>query len=499
MLAPEVRSRHRDEVAPTTVAARLFRSSRVAWVLLVSCGPRPPTEGDEAGEVAGTTATDTGGTSGTASPTEATTADTGTGGGPSLPEACALVRVPGQAHLPLGASAIGGPRMLVLEPGQPGVPARVMTLLREWSGSAHENIRARTFVLESWPDGVVETATPLPLTRAGHSTSRLVELAGAPRRFAYVWTGDPAGTNHYETFFSILDVDAWSVGGEVRIAANTNPNFVDLLPTASPERLLATFTTDSYDTSPPGEISGFSLGVLAGAGAPVVDAAPLTLRTPSPGSELRTFWAGDRVAAAMGHNACHPDDALCVPHAVVLARPTAPDEHGAAVDGFALAHVVGGLDGTTYVSGPQLSPRFGLTWLTWYEGSDWTAPDEHRTFRGTVLDASGEPIPWPPAAPAPKPIEFMADTDMDSWPTLLVSELGITVAYRTTASTFEVRQHDFAFEPLGEPIALEIESWDARYASLVMLTEPRSLLLTWLEVVDDVGSLRMARLECAAE
>lgn len=477
--------------------ARIIGSVAVAFA--TSCGPEPPPAGDAGAEGGGTTGGDAsstgdGGEVGTESPTEATTSDTG-GDEPAVPEACALVRVPGDARVPLTSIVLGTPRLTVLEPGAPGVPARVMSIQLESPGSGHENYRARSFTLESWPNGVAESALDLPLTRAGHSMSRLVELAGPPRRFAYVWTGDPGGTNSYDTFFSLLDVDAWSVGGEVEIESNTNPLLVDLQPTASPERFVVTYTTDSYDEPSPDEVSGFSLGVLGGAGEPVVGATPLTLRTPEPGSDVRTFWAGDRVAVAMGHNACRPDDELCVPHSVVFARPTAPDEHGAAASGFELGHVIDGLASTKYVSRPQVKPQFGLNWLTWYEGDTWTSADEHRTFRGAVLDANGSPVAWPPADPAPGPISFMSDTDMASWPNLLVSEFGITVAYRTTGGAFEVRHHDFEFKPIGEPIVLALDSLP-HYPSMVALDEPRSLLLGWVEEVESQYSMRMVRLEC---
>lgn len=483
--------------------AEILGSGLVVLACASSCGPSPPPEGDAGGEGGVTTEGDgdsagDAGSVGTGSPTEPTTPDTDTtGGAPAVPGACALVRLAGDARVPLDATVIGAPRLWVLEPGAPGVPARVMTTQLESSGFSHANYRARRFTLDAWPEGVAETGAALRLTRDGHSISRLVELDGPPRRYAYVWTGDPRGQNLYDTFFSVLDADDWSVGGEVELEPGTNPLFVDLQPAASPARFVSTYTTDPEDSPPTDEISGYSLGVLDGAGTPVVGATALTLRTPHPGSEIRTFWAGDRVAVAMGHNGCRPDDELCVPHAVVLARPTAPDEHGAAASGFALASVIDGLAGTGYVSRPQITALSGLNFLIWYEGDDWVSSDEHRTFRGMVLDASGTPIPWPPDDPVPGARSFMDDTAMASWPNLLVSEFGVTVAYRTVDGTFEVHHHDFEFKPLGDPIALELES-QPHFPAMAVLGEPRSLLLAWVEDVESEFSMRMVRLACDA-
>ncbi len=475
---------------------------------MMGCGPGLPPADSSATESAtagsGTGGSDSGDSAGGSvaepSPTDGATAGSGTGDGeppmPVMPEACALVRVEGDARVPIDADSISALRLSVLDPGDPRTPARVMTIQDETFGSAHSNYRARSFVLESWPDGVLETRPSLPLTRAGHGASRLARLAGAPNRFAYLWTGDPDGTNQYDTFFSILDGDAWSVGGEVEVLPGTNPLFVDLLPSASSARLVSTYTTDTFDSTPKDQFSGFSLGILAADGAPITTATPLTARTPGSESAVRTFWAGDRVAVAMGHNACAGDDALCSPHAVVLARPTAPDEHGVAVDGFEVTHVIDGLAGTQHVSRPQVANELGLTWMSWYEGEDSSASDEHRTLRGLVLDASGDPLPWPLGDPKPGPIDFMVDTDMGSWPSLLVSELGITVVYRTHESTFEVHHHDFTFTPIGEPIVLELDSSLSQYPSMSLLGHPRSLLLAWGEQVREDVSIRMVRLEC---
>lgn len=482
-------------MARNSFMAGILGSSSIAMICLASCGPEPPPAGEGGGEGGGTSSAGPS-TGDSESPTEPTTSGTGTGTGgdvpPAIPEACALVLVPGEARIALDSTVIGSTRLTVLDPGAPGVPPRVMATQLEALGPAHSNLRARNIVVDAWPTGVAQTAGPLWLTRNGHSISRFVELDGSPRRFAYVWTGDPRGLNSFDTFFSVLDADAWTVGGEVELGRNTNSLFVDLQRTGSPSQLIATLTSESYDTVPDGQTPGFSLAVLDGAGKQFVGPTPLNERAPDPGTEMRTFWAGDRVAAAMSHNGCLPEDDLCVPHSVVLARP---DEDGAAVDGFAFVQVIDGLVGTKHVSRPQVSPLFDMNWLTWYEGDDWVSSDEHRTFRGMVLDADGSPLAWPPADPAPGPISFLKDTSMASWPNVLVSEFGITVAYRTADNVFEVHHHDFAFKPIGEPILLALDS-QPHYPAMVALAEPRSLLLAWVEDVDLDFSLRMVRLEC---
>lgn len=486
------------------IVAGILASSTLA------CGPElPPGGGAEDSDDGGGAMTTVGATAMTPTdsgeqpePTDTTAmpgTETGAEPPPLVPEACRLVRVDGDARVPIDADQVLGSRMYVLEPGTADAPPRVMTSQYEVFGSAHSNYRARSFVLESWPDGVVETRPSLPLTRDGHGASTLVRLDDGPARFAYIWTGDPDGSNKYDTFFSILDVDAWSVGGEVEVESSTNPLTIDLLRVPTSARFVATYTTDSFDTTPKGESSGFSLGVLDGGGAPLITATPLTQRTPLPGSGLRTFWAGDRVAAGIGHNVCGVDDPLCSPHSVVLARPTAPDELGLAVEGFAVEHVIAGLPGTQHVSRPQLTHEAGLTWMIWYEGTDETASDEHRSLRGLVLDTAGDPVAWPPGAPEPAPSPFLIDTAMDSWPGVLVSQFGITVAYRTSGSTYEVHHHDFEFKPIGEPIVLEFDGGGSSTPTLSVLEHPRSLLLAWSEQTDGMVSVRMVRLDCATE
>ena len=136
--------------------------------------------------------------------------------------------------------------------------------------------------------------------------------------------------------------------------------------------------------------------------------------------------------------------------------------------------------------------------MIWYEGTDWSASDEHRTMRGLVLDTAGDPVAWPPGAPEPAPIDFVVDTAMASWPGVLVSQFGITVAYRTSEATYEVHHHDFEFEPIGEPIALEFAGDASQTPSMSVLGHPSSLLLAWNEQTDGELSFRMVRLDCAA-
>jgi hypothetical protein len=465
---------------------------RIDWTLVLmvglGCGPGLVSGGGETHDSTMTT-------------TSSTSADTETGEGDEPMqqlEACALVRVEGDARVPIDPDSSSSARLTTLHPGDARTSARVMLTQYETFGEWHSNHRARSFVIAPpWPEGVVETEPSLPLTRSGHYMSRLVKLPDAQHRFAYVWNGDPDGLNDYDTFFSIVDADPWTVNGEIEIESSTNPSFVDLLQTPSTERFVITYTSADYDAPPTDDISGFSLGILDADGTPLVGATELIASTPEPGSAVRTFWAGDRVATAIGHNDCYVDDNLCFPHAVVLARPIAPDEHGAAVDGFEVAHVIDGLASTQHVSRPQVFVEHGFTWLTWYEGDDWVAVDEHRTFRALVLDEGGDPIPWPPDAPGSGPISFVADTAMDRWPVLLVSEFGVTVAFRTADGFFEVRHHDFAFAPLGEPILIELDSTEANYPAMTTLADPRSMLLAWGEEVEAQILVRMVRLECA--
>ena len=429
-----------------------------------------------------------------------TTAETGDGDPPPvLPAACALVRVDGEARLQLPQvnNAPSTLRIQVIDAGSAQTPARILTIQDETLGDSHNNYRAHSYVFESWPDGVLETEPPLRLTRAGHYVSRLVSLDDDANRFAYVWTGDPGGINAYDTFYSILDVFEWQVTEDLEIVASTSSGFVDLLGVPNSTRMLATLETNPFETTPDEMITGFSLAVLDIEGSKLAGPAPLTLQTPTPGSDMRTFWAGDRVAAAVGHNACGDGDPLCSPHAVVLARPTAPDEHGLGADGFAISHVIDGQADTQFVSRPMVSSFAGLTWVIWYEGTDWTGDDEQRRVRGIVLDAHGDPRPWPLEDPSPDPITFVPPTSMSSYPNVLVSELGITAVHRTQEQTFVLQQHDFAFAPLGPPIVLERDSHISLYPAMATLAEPRSLLLVWGEQVEDAASLRMLRFECA--
>lgn len=423
---------------------------------------------------------------------------TDTGDAPVMPAACALVKVDGDVRLPLDMDGVvGGPRVLVLASGGEGSPARVMTRMNERFGDMHGTYRVRSYVLESWPDGVVETEFSLAVARAGHNISRFARLADGSNRFGYVWTGDPTGDNKFDTFFSIFDADAWDVSNEVKIVAPSNSGFIDLLATPTFTEFLATYATEDYNTELD-EVSGFSLGILDAAGAHVAAPTPFTKRAPAPGSEMRAFWAGDRVATVMAHNACGADEPLCSPHSVVLARPAAVDGHGLAVDGYAISHMFAGLDDTLHVSRPLIAAEFGKLWTIWYEGEDSSASDEHRTLRGVVLDEFGAPIPWPADEPASKPIDFLTDKTMGGWPNVLVSEFGISVGYDNDQGAFEIHNFDFEFKPLGPPVLLEVELSQASYPAMAALTEPRGLLVMWNEGKESAFSMRMALLECDA-
>ncbi len=509
----------------SAVTSPLFKMICGVLVGVVACGPghMQASDGDEQGGTVG----GADGSSGEPTPTGSTTADSPTGGGeqggttggstddstaetgepimpmmpmmPELPEACALVRVAGDARVAVDADWMHAVSVTVLHAGDPQTPARVMTIQNEGKGEAHGNYRARAFTLGSWPEGVSETQPSLALTRSGHAVSRLARIDEGSGRFAYLWIGDPRGDNKPDTFFSILDADAWSVGGEVEVVHNSNFSFIDLLRAPSSGRFVSTHTIDAFDTTPKDQASGFSLGLLDGTGVPMGPPTPLTSRTPAPGSELRSFWAGDRVAVAMGHNACDMQDPLCSPHAVVLARTNTPDDDGLAVEGFESTLVIEGRADTQHISRPLVAAEHGLTWVTWYEGEDPSSSNAHRTFRGLVLDASGDPLAWPPDDPAPGAIEFLVDTDMASWPSLRVSDLGITAVVPRHDSTYEVRHHDFGFRPLGEPIVIELPGAGAG-PSMVMLDAPRALLLAWSEQVGEEGAveMRMVQLECAS-
>ena len=497
---------------------------------LLACGPQAPGSDDDSSESSSSEATastvasttlasttvassetagelTTGATTSAGATEEATgeTSDSGAPPWPGLPEPCALAPS-AILDTPLNTDSVLGTRLYTLDPGGPGAPARVMTVQRETVGDGHGNYKARAFELAAtWePGAVVSVAPVLPLTHSGHYISRLAPRLDDPARLAYVWTGDPDGTNDYDTFVTFLDLDAWAIDGELELVPSSNPSFVDILRTPAHPRFVTAYTTDSYGATPVDRASGFSLGVLDGDGAPLVEPAVLTEQTAAPGSGVRLLWSGDRIAAAIGHNACDAGP-LCAPHSVVVARPSAPDETGAAADGFESAHVFAGLEGSGHVSRPAAFAEFGLTWLAWYESDDHVASDEHRTMRAVVLDDDGAPLPWPPGADAAAPVDFVVDVAMSSWPTMLVSELGITVVYRVVESdgdraqrTFVVRHHDFTMQPLGEPIILELKPESASYPGLAALAEPRALLLAWDGVSDTADIvLRMARLECA--
>jgi hypothetical protein len=496
-------------------------------LLALACGPAPDgesgtsgategptTRGSETGTdtstvgTAGSTTDDTTGTMGTMGTTGEPTGTTGDPSGPPLPTACALARVDGDVRLPLELDFVGGTSLRTLDPGDPDsdAPARVLAARLETKGSEHGEIRARAFTLGAvFPDDVQAASSALAMTKSGHTSSRMVELPGGGARFGFLWTGDPRGTNKYDTFYSVLDADAWSVGGTVEVISGSNPDFVDLLQVPSGAELLATYTADPFGETPHDFASGLSLGVLDASGDPLVAATPLTETAAYPGAGARTFWAGDRVAAAIAHNDCDEVDPLCSPHAIVLAQPTAPDPHGAAADGYAPTHVIAGLETSAYVSRPRVEPRFGLNWLLWYEGEGWTASGAHRTLRAQVLDETGTPIPWPPGALTTAPIDYLVDQVQDAWPTVLISEFGVTAVQRTihldpveldSVPTFEVHHFDFNFEPLGEPIYLALDSFESFYPAMTALAHPRGLLLAWDEATDDAHELRMTLLAC---
>lgn len=489
-------------------------SSGLSLFLVINhggCGPEAPGGSGESsggGEVGGPTTADdvptsTSSTSG-GDEQGVTDADSGgsgtdTGDVPAMPEPCVLVKVDAEVALPLDMDgAVGAQRLTLLSPGGDGSPARVMTTVNEWFGDMHSNYRVRSFVVGEWPGGVVETEFSLALTRAGHGLSRFARLADGSNRFGYVWIGDPRGDNKFDTFYSIFDADAWDVTGEVKLVAESNAGVVDLLATPTFTEFLATYESEKGDVDLDGEVSGFSLGVLDAAGVHVAEPVPVTLRSPAPGSALRTFWAGDRVALAMAHNACAVGDPLCTPHSVAIAHPVAVDEHGLAVDGYAVTRSFAGLEGTSNVSRPMVAAEFGRLWTIWYEGEDQTSSNEHRTLRGVVLDEFGAKLPWPADDPAPGPIDFLADTRMGYWPNVLVSEFGITVGFDNDAGSFEIHNFDFDFKPLGAPISIALGS-GANVPGMAALTEPRSLLLTWYEGFDSDFVQRMVRLECDAD
>ncbi len=221
---------------------------------------------------------------------------------------------------------------------------------------------------------------------------------------------------------------------------------------------------------------------------------------------MRTFWAGDRLAVAISNNECYEASPLCTPHAIVLAKPTAPDENGLAVDGFAPTHIIEGLPNTGYLSRPQVIDKFGLTWMFWYESEGTGAYDEHRTQRAQVLDPEGDPIPWPPGSMTSAPIAYVTDQIMSKWPVTYITEFGITTFHRTilldpveliTVYAFEVQHFDFEFQPLGETMYIHLESSQAAFPGVAPLAHPRGLALAWNETNEaEFIDTRMMRLDC---
>lgn len=502
---------------------RFARGGGGGWLGLVllalACGPTPDGSSGTSGASEGPTSSGSGASTdastvgGTTTNTdtatsEATTGTTGDPSGPPLPTPCALTLVDGDVRFPLALNFVAGTALRTLAPGDPDTdaPARVMSTRLESKGEEHGEFKARTFTVgAAFPADVQEESPALSLTKSGHYVSRMVELPGGGDRFGYLWTGDPDATNKYDTFYSVLDADAWSVDGTVEVVSGSNPDFVDLLQVPSGAEHLATFTTDAYGETPHDFASGLSLGVLDAGGNPLVAATALTETAPYPGGGARSFWAGDRVAVAIAHNECDDGGPLCSPHAIVLAQPTAPDAHGAAADGYTATHVIAGLETSAYVSRPRIESHFGLTWLLWYEGEGWTSADAHRTLRAQVLDGTGTPIPWPPGALTTAPIDYLVDQVQDAWPTVLVSEFGITAVQRTihldpveldSVPTFEIYHFDFNFEPIGEPIYIALDSFESHYPGMTALAHPRGLLLAWDEVVSDSRELRMMLLAC---
>ncbi len=465
-------------------------------------------EAEAESEASGGSGTTTTGSSSTGDDTSSTSEATGPSE-PALPIPCELAVVDGEAWLPQQLSFALPQSLIVLDPGdaEANTAARVMGVRLESNGSPHSEMRARTFELGGdWPDDVKQVASPLRLTDNGHYRSRMALLPGDGHRFAYLWTGDPDGYNDYDTFFSVLDVDAWAITDEVEVQSNTNASFVDLLLAPSGGRFVATYTTSEYDKILPGIASGFSLGILDASGAPLAGPAPLTEEGPYPGGGVRTFWAGDRLAVAIAQNECDESSPLCTPHAVVLAEPTNPDEDGTAVDDFAPTHVIDGLASTGPVSRPWAIDKFGLTWLLWHESEGTGASDPHRTLRAQVLDAGGDPLPWPPGAMTTTPISYVADQVMNSWPVTHVTEFGITTLHRTillepdelvSVYAFKIQHFDFEFQPLGEAMYINLTSYEAAYPGVAPLAHPRGLLLAWEEKnEEDTIDTRMMRLDC---
>lgn len=149
----------------------------------------------------------------------------------------------------------------------------------------------------------------------------------------------------------------------------------------------------------------------------------------------------------------------------------------------------------------MLDGSLSYRWLIWFEGDDWGGADDHLRVRGMVLDENANPLPWPPDDPTDEPITFL-ETSIWSWPLVTVSSLGITVVFWLEesccgVSKYVVHHFGFDFEPLGEPIVLDVKQY-SHLRSIIALDHPRSLLLGWTEDEDGVDQpwIRLTRLEC---
>lgn len=220
-------------------------------------------------------------------------------------QACALVRVESDAYVQTGASGLSNPYLWSLDPGAPGMPAQVLMIQTE-----DTELTARRIDLGSpWPQGV-QVGPPLLLAQSGWR-SRLAPLGDGA--FAYIYNAYESGVG-FATYFATIDTEAWSVSDERLLLSNTNNDFVDLMSVPSGELLVATYTTDP-ESWPGYDWSGVSIGMLDIDGSSLAGPSELLARAPPYGSTARSFWAGDRLGFAIGHNDCYPDSPLCFPHA----------------------------------------------------------------------------------------------------------------------------------------------------------------------------------------
>ena len=423
--------------------------------------------------------------------------DAGTDAAPDATTALVLCAVgPVGDPVPLVSypdSPAGAPRLVVIDPGAPGSPARVAVgTLKEQANTWHPEYRVvRARIDLPWPQGITIDQPSVVWGVDDHAWGEMTQApGGGGLALLSNYGGElvaPVGVK-----FRPLDTATWTPGADVYVDQNGESPY-GLAAGAGVGPLDVGYAGSGYGAawrSEPTMIgqSQPMVAVLDTAGGVAI--GPFAVAPPAqyPGRAADITWTGSAYVVSTSNGPCDAADALCVSNSVAFyrIRPASGD----AVDdsGIDLITSIPVLDTATTPGRPLIGTLDGHVIAVWSEGDaiDKTVP---RTVRLVRLGPKGQPVS-PPVVIADG---ILPTTGLE----LSVGALGVLIGWgeagdaaippKMPGNAKLVLHHtDLDGHPIQPPIAVPITQLNTFGKGMVVeLVEPRGYLISWSSESED--------------